>query len=74
MILFRSKASRFARQDSFHMDLSHSDEWQKAQRGEGYNGNVPELVAARARCVAAFDALNDSRDYSRRNQIRLWRE
>ncbi|KAI9715679.1 MAG: hypothetical protein M1812_005831 [Candelaria pacifica] len=56
------------------MNLSRSEEWQKAQRGEGYDGNVPELVAARARCTTVCNAFNDSRDSSRRNNVKLWRE
>ncbi|OAA52940.1 Trimeric LpxA-like protein [Cordyceps fumosorosea ARSEF 2679] len=53
--------------------LQATEEWQKAQQGLGYNGNIPEMIAARARCAIACDALNDSRDYSRRNQVELWR-
>ncbi|XWW96440.1 hypothetical protein V2A60_004414 [Cordyceps javanica] len=52
--------------------LHESVEWRKAQQGHGYNGNTPELVAARARCAAACDAFNDSRNYSRRHQVELW--
>ncbi|OAA57837.1 Trimeric LpxA-like protein [Akanthomyces lecanii RCEF 1005] len=54
--------------------LQNSVEWRNAQQGYGYNGNAPELVAARARCTVACNAFNDSRDYSRRNQVELWRK
>ncbi|KAG8415845.1 hypothetical protein J3459_014005 [Metarhizium acridum] len=60
-------------QSDVKQELLHSIEWIKAQQGEAYNGNVPELMAARQRCMRACDALNDSRDYSRRNQVELWR-
>ncbi|KAH0593749.1 hypothetical protein MHUMG1_08500 [Metarhizium humberi] len=60
-------------QSNVKQQLLHSVEWTKAQRGEAYDGNVPELVAARQRYMRACDALNDPRDYSWRNQVELWR-
>lgn len=54
-------------QSNVKQQLLHSVEWTNAQRGEAYDGNVPELVAARQRCMRACDALNDLRDYSWRN-------
>lgn len=60
-------------QSNIQQELCRSTEWAKAQQGEAYDGNAPELVAARQQCILACDALNDSRDYSRRNQVELWR-
>ncbi|KHO01270.1 Trimeric LpxA-like protein [Metarhizium album ARSEF 1941] len=60
-------------QPSIKQQLLRSTEWIKAQQGDSYDAKVPELVAARLRCTRACDALNDSRDYSRRNQVELWR-
>ena len=61
--------SRF---NSAIMDLG--PEWQKAQRGELYRAFVPELIAARNRCIRATDAFNQAKDTSRRNMVTLWRE
>ena len=54
--------------------LTKSLEWQEAQRGELYHAFVPELVAARDRCAAACNRLNDTSDTSRRNMVKIWRE
>lgn len=54
------------------MDLG--PEWQKAQRGELHRAFIPELIAARNRCIRATDAFNQTKDTSRRNMVTLWRE
>lgn len=52
-----------------------NSEMAKALRGELYHAFVPEMVAARKRCKAACNRLNNAGDgVSRRELVEMWRE
>ena len=51
-----------------------SSEWDAALRGQLYHAFVPELVAARDRCVQACTRFNNTPDISRRTLVALWRD